>query len=452
MKTFLLNLFLWLLISLQAQSFQKSIISDTQTNGAYGILEKDIDGDGDLDLLTASAIDNTLAVQINDGNGIFSQTIITNSLDGASYIDAADFDNDGDMDFVGLGNTDLIWYENDNNGFTPHIIATGLNDPLQVRVYDIGSLTDPGTPDGDIDIGLLVSGDNTATVYMNDGTNTFSRLNLISINSPQYLHGGDFNGDNTDDLVITSYGNDEILWYKLGTLGFVTGGTVTTGFDGAFGVEGGDIDNDGDDDVIATAFLANEVAWFENTDGTGTHFTKHTIDNNLPGASYIHWVDIDNDGDKDIIVSAYGDLGSVTGSQIAIYYNDGNQNFTKAIVENTETGNATLSVQDFNNDGTYDIAFAASESNKFVLLAQNTASVPENTLHQFVCFPNPATDYIQIKSDFPVKEILLMDITGRIVQKGTQTTLDVDRYNKGYYLLKVYFKNGQKATQKILIK
>ncbi len=430
--------------------FQRSVISNINTNGAYGILEKDLNGDGVLDLMGASEIDNTLAYFINDGSGHFTQTIITNSFTGARSIDAADFDNDGDMDFAAVGSSELAWFENNGSTFTKHSIATGLTDPRQVRVSDIGTLLDPGTPDGDIDIGVLVSGENTATVYLNDGSNSFSRFNIISIDSPQYLHGGDFDLDNSPDFLITSYGGDEVAWYKVGSFGLVRGGTVVSNFNGAFGTEGGDIDLDGDDDVIASAFLDDEVAWFENVNGDGSSFTKHTIDNNLLGASYVHWVDIDNDGDKDIVATGYGDTTG-NGSQVVIYYNDGAQNFTKTVIDNNIQGAATFSVQDFNGDGAYDIAVAGSGSNEFVLYTYQSNAVQTNDLASLSVYPNPVYDVLHITSAKPVQQIEVFDITGRLVLSTQRTTINVSNFNKGYYLVKIILQNDSVVTKKVLV-
>ncbi len=443
------TIILLLFAGIAAAQFQRHVIASA--NGAYGILEKDIDGDGDLDLLGASEVDNTLAYFINDGAGNFTQTVITNSFTGARFIDGADFDNDGDMDFVATGTAELAWFENNNGTFIKHSIATGLNDPRQVRVSDIGTLLDPATPDGDIDIGVLVSGENTATVYLNDGSNNFSRFNIISIDSPQYLHGGDFDLDNSPDFLITSYGGDEVAWYKVGVFGLVRGGTVVSNFNGAFGAEGGDIDLDGDDDVIATAFIDNEVAWFENVNGNGSGFTKHTIDSNLPGASYIHWLDIDNDGDKDIVATGYGTDALLSDSEVVIYYNDGTQNFTKVVVDDTIQGAATFTVQDFNGDGEYDIAVAGSESNEFVLYTNQTNALQSNDLDRLSVYPNPVYEILHINATQAVQQIDVFDITGRQVFSTQKTSINVSNFNKGYYLIKITLQDEIVITKKVLV-
>jgi len=452
MKKQLFILVFFATITIFGQNYSKTIISNNQTSGAYGLLEKDLDADGDYDLMGASQNDNTLSFYINDGNGNFTQTIIDNTLTGAAFIDGADFDGDGDMDFAALGTSELVWYENDNGSYIRHDIASGLNMPFQLRLYDVGNIMNPN-PDGDMDIGILVNGENTVTVYVNDGSNNFSRLNMISYNTPKYLHGGDFNGDNDPDILISSSGNNEIVWYRLGSLGFVQGGTIVSNFNGAFGCEGGDIDNDGDDDVIGAAYDDNEVAWFENENGDGSSFIKHTIDNNLQGASYVHWLDIDNDGDKDIVATGYGTVSgnSTTGHQVVIYYNDGSQNFTKTVIDDTEMGPAMLSVVDFTGDNKYDIAFSANISGEFVLMKETLNSISGLQKDLFTVYPNPATEIININSDADISNISMYDITGRKVYQGTSRQINIDKFNKGYYLLQVTFDNNQHQSKKIFI-
>jgi len=433
--------------------FQKTVISNTNTNGAYGLLEKDLDGDGDLDLIGTSENDNTVAYFINDGNGGFAQTIVDNSLTGARSADAADFDGDGDMDFVAIGTTELVWYLNDNASFTKTTIETGLNNPHQVRLYDIGDLFDPGTPDGDMDIGLLISGDNIAVAYFNDGNNDFTRITVLSVNDPRYLHGGNFNGDSNDDMLVSSYSGNKIEWHKIGSLGLVLGGTVASNFNGALGVEGGDIDLDGDDDVIAAAYIDNKVSWFENIDGTGNSFIEHVIDSNLPGASYVHWLDIDFDGDKDIVATGYGNVSgsTVTDTQVVVYYNDGTQYFTKTVIDNTVLGATTFVVKDFNGDNTYDIAVAANVSDEFVLFSGTPNAIDDLANSIVNIYPNPATDVINIYSEKAIDKVTIFDITGRRILETNKRSIDITGFYKGYYLVKVKIAGAVEITKKILV-
>ena len=86
----------------------------------------DLDGDGDHDVLSTTSWGNKLAWYENvDGRGTFSEeVIISNSAVGVHSVDASDLDGDGDLDvltasvdFPESGNDNRIaWYENTGGG------------------------------------------------------------------------------------------------------------------------------------------------------------------------------------------------------------------------------------------------------------------------------------------------------------------------------------------------
>ena len=64
------------------------------------------------------------------------------------------------------------------------------------------------------------------------------------------------------------------------------------------------MDGDLDLDVIGTASLDDDVTWWENTAGDGTAWTEHLIDGSFDGAREAHAVDLDGDGDIDVVGAA----------------------------------------------------------------------------------------------------------------------------------------------------
>ena len=89
---------------------------DTNADGAYAVFAADMDNDGDMDILSASENDDTVAWYENDGASDPSWTAsdIATSADGACGVFAADLDNDGDLDVLSASFYDdaIAWYEN----------------------------------------------------------------------------------------------------------------------------------------------------------------------------------------------------------------------------------------------------------------------------------------------------------------------------------------------------
>ena len=127
----------------------------TSADGAHGVYVADMDGDGDLDIVSASWLDDTIAWYENDGaaNPTWTAADIATSADGAFSVYVADMDGDGDLDIVSASYADdtIAWYENDgaaDPSWTAANIATSADGAESVYVADIDG-------DGDLDICLL---------------------------------------------------------------------------------------------------------------------------------------------------------------------------------------------------------------------------------------------------------------------------------------------------------
>ena len=73
----------------------------TATDFAQSVTTADLDGDGDLDVLSASFCDDRIAWYKNDGAGSFGvQQTITTAADGAISVTMADLDGDDDLDVL----------------------------------------------------------------------------------------------------------------------------------------------------------------------------------------------------------------------------------------------------------------------------------------------------------------------------------------------------------------
>ena len=125
---------------------------DGGADGGESVFAADMDGDGDMDIVSASYSDDTIAWYENNGatDPSCSAANIATSADGATSVFVADMDNDGDMDIVSASFNDdaIAWYENNgaaDPSFTAADIATSADNPYSVFAADMDN-------DGDMDI------------------------------------------------------------------------------------------------------------------------------------------------------------------------------------------------------------------------------------------------------------------------------------------------------------
>jgi gliding motility-associated-like protein len=292
-----------------------STATDIATSAAlaYGVFAADMDGDGDMDILSASNTDNTIAWYENNGdaNPTWTANDIATDAAGANSVFAADMDGDGDMDIVSSSANDntIAWYENDGNAnptWAAADIATSANSARSVFVADMDG-------DGDMDIVSASYNDNTIAWYENNG-------------------------------------NANPTW---------TATDIATSAAGALSVYAADMDGDGDMDIVSASMLDNTIAWYENNGDANPTWTVADISTSAAGARDVHVADMDGDGDMDIVSADFGD------NTIAWYENNGDANPTWTAANIVTSANAPHSVfvADIDGDGDMDIVSADSGDN-----------------------------------------------------------------------------------------
>ncbi|MFC1604818.1 FG-GAP-like repeat-containing protein [Planctomycetota bacterium] len=138
----------------------------------------DLDGDGDLDVLSASYWDDKIVWYENDGAGRFGSQQVISVVDYLKSVYAADLDGDDDLDVISASSRKIAWYENDGTGlFGPQqVITTETNLPDSVYAADLDG-------DGDLDV-LSTSYRNRIDWYENDGTGRFGSQQVVTRGRP----------------------------------------------------------------------------------------------------------------------------------------------------------------------------------------------------------------------------------------------------------------------------
>ncbi len=335
--------------------FNPKIEISSQAAGAVEALTVDFDGDGRQDVVSLSTNDRKLAVYPSLGDGSFdTQRALFTVPPGQVCMDAGDLDGDGDPDFVvgGLSPAVLAWYPNLGNGLvgTPNPILVSFPDAVSVQLNDINA-------DGQLDI--LVASQASNTVFWIPGApgTGFGSPQIIASDAmvTTTAKAFDMDGDGDLDVLYTSQSssNERVLWREnLGGGSF--GATIpipTSAFLGIVrDVEAVDVDGDGLMDVIA---CGSGTRWYENT-GSNTYANGSVIGSGPTRG--IDAADVDGDGASDVLVAKNSELNWHRRTGF------GGWSLPKLIEEDLEDPRSAR-LADVDGDGDLDVLFAGGEGN-----------------------------------------------------------------------------------------
>lgn len=419
MRYYTLCVFL-LITGICFSQFGDQLIISTEAAFARSVFAADVDGDGDLDVLSASEHDNKVAWYENqDGLGAFgSQNVITNTLNAAVDVFAVDLDGDEDIDVLATskgfssGEGKVVWFKNmDGQGtFSKEtLLSNQTQGAVSVYAADL---------DGDTDMDVLSASfeDNTVSWFENtNGMGTFGDRQVITNQalSTRDVIAVDIDGDNDLDVLTVSTASDEILWFKNlnGQGNFGSALVVNNTINGPLSVYAADLDGDNDLDVISISPADDSVYWFENLDGLGNFGDENLISQTLEAPQSIFAVDLDNDLDLDVI------SGSGIDDNVVWYKNlDGSGNFSSEIIISNETDWAnSIIAADINNDNFVDVLSASRVDNKIAWYKNSGVfGLADFLANTITIIPNPVTDTLSIETKgVAVNKVVISDMLGR---------------------------------------
>ncbi len=303
-----------------------------KTSAGRGTAVFDMDGDGYLDVVVASA-HGGVNIYHNNGDGTFSDVTVGSGLEecvNSFCVAVGDYNNDGLDDLfvtrLGFYVGDSVLYRNNGDGtFTDVTGEAGIGSwgpgfSAQWVDYDC---------DGNLDLflannlGGLFDRKTPNRLYHNNGDGTFTE-----VSSEAGLHS-----------LVPSIGG---AW--------------------------GDYDNDGYPDLFVSNGVGRSQLYHNNGDGTFTEVSREAGVDKISFGSVSFWCDYDNDGwldlvqyiwspEEDVLHTLRHGEGPSNGHPMRIYHNNRNGTFTlrnRNLGINGCWGTMSGASGDFNNDGYID--------------------------------------------------------------------------------------------------
>jgi hypothetical protein len=328
---------------------------------------------------------------------------------------AVDLDNDGDFDLmVGEYYGALQYFENTGTKANPKFAAP-VKDPFNIApsggVFSSPTFADLDD-DGDQD--MLTGGYYGVQVYYeNIGTATSPNFSASQLNP---------------------FGLDSSYYFSVPR--FV------------------DIDGDGDQDVMIAEYYGN-IVYYENT-GTKSNpqFTKsgnNPFGLTPPNIAYItfpEFADLDGDGDQDMLLGEYD-------GALAYYQNTGtatNPAFATRVNEPFGLDSTYLTTSptfvDIDDDGDLDLLVGEYFGN--MQFYRNTSAVSSinrvlSDKVSITIYPNPAQNFISIDTEFKPNKISIVNTQGQevLMLKGQPTKIDVSSLHRGQYFIRLEDEDGK---------
>lgn len=377
--------------SLDAQTFAAPVVKAYGMGvGALDVVcpsMGDLDGDGDYDMIVGHSYG---AIQYQRNSGSATNPVFDAPLNGPfGLVDTAswgfphlvDIDNDGDLDlFSGEYENParFVYFENVGSPTNPNFAAPKVN---PFNLVNVNYLSSPNFADIDGDGDLDLFSINTFAIKYFENTGSASNPNFAApVNNPNGI-----------------FFPVDVYFYNVDVV---------------------DIDMDGDYDLIMNEYYG-DFYYFQNT-GTPTSpnfaapvtnpFNLSSTGN--PPAEYIgcvESVDIDGDGDYDLVLGRYDDLYYET----VLYYE-----------------NLAVSTQNEN------------------LLAAVMVTIS----------PNPATSFLLVTADIEeAVNATLFDSSGKSVVLETNVSvqhghrIDIDQLPNGQYVLNLETEDGRLTSKQVSI-
>jgi len=328
----------------------------------------DLDDDGDIDLVAASINILTIYVMLNDGYGRFrpAGTYMTGFR--PMGIELADIDQDDDVDIIAAVNDDAEIVTFLNNGGAS--FTQSGNCPAGLGAASLCAVDFDG--DGDLDVATGDYEADSISILINDGAGNYTlAYQKAAGDQPSDIIACDLDGDNDLDLAVSNRSwrtaRTISLYFNDGN-GLFGDQVIYDAYGYPSGIACGDLDTDGDLDLVVCEGNYSDGILVYMNDGGGNFdpYVAYLVDQTPHDLSIS---DFDGDGHLDVASANY------YYANVSIRLNNGDGSLADQNQYHCGFMVYDMTSSDFNGDGAIDLATTSSSSEIVVLLNQSEISV-----------------------------------------------------------------------------